>query len=114
MVTLGSLMSRMLSKKVEPKTPVENVLYSQFKRVTLDTTLSKVSRILDRDHYCLVVHSQRLCMFYFIFERNISYEIFTSFFFLADSTENIQERTVVIGIVTQIDLLNYITSRVQI
>lgn len=61
MVTLGSLMSRLLSKKAEPKTPVENVLYGQFKRVTLNTTLGKVSRILDRDHYCLVVHNQRLC-----------------------------------------------------
>lgn len=67
MVTLGSLMTRLLSKKAEPKTPVENVLYSQFKRVTLDTTLGKVSRILDRDHYCLVVHNQRLCMIAFLF-----------------------------------------------
>ena len=61
MVTLGSLMTRLLSKKIETKTPVEKVLYGQFKRVTLDTTLSKVSRILDRDHYCLVVYNQRYC-----------------------------------------------------
>lgn len=61
MVTLGSLMSRVLAKKADPKTSVENVLYSQFKRITLNTPLGKVSRILDRDHYCLVVHNQRLC-----------------------------------------------------
>ena len=54
-------MSRVLAKKAEPKTPVDQVLYSQFKRVTLDTTLSKVSRILERDHYVIVVHNQRLC-----------------------------------------------------
>lgn len=92
MVTLGSLMSRLLSKKAEPKTPVENVLYGQFKRVTLNTTLGKVSRILDRDHYCLVVHNQRLYT----------------------NADGVEERTVVIGIVTQIDLLNYITSHTQI
>lgn len=91
MVTLGSLMTRLLSKKAEPKTPVENVLYGQFKRVTLDTTLSKVSRILDREFYCLVVHNQRLY-----------------------TGDEVQERTVVIGIVTQIDLLNYITSNMQV
>ena len=61
MVTLGSLMTRLLAKKADPKTPVEDVLYGQFKRVTLNTPLAKVSRILDRDHYCLVVHNQRLC-----------------------------------------------------
>lgn len=91
MVTLGSLMSRVLAKKADPKTSVENVLYSQFKRVTLNTPLGKVSRILDRDHYCLVVHNQRL---------------YTS--------DNMEERTVVVGIVTQIDLLNYITTHTQI
>lgn len=66
MVTLGSLMTRILTKKAEPKTPVADVLYGQFKRVTLNTTLGKVSRILDRDHYCLVVHNQRLCKDLFI------------------------------------------------
>ena len=66
MVTLGSLMTRILSKKAEPKTPVDQVLYGQFKRVTLDTTLSKVSRILERDHYVLVVHNQRLCKYLYL------------------------------------------------
>ncbi|XP_057366168.1 cystathionine beta-synthase-like isoform X1 [Daphnia carinata] len=92
MVTLGSLMTRLLAKKADPKTPVEDVLYGQFKRVTLGTPLGKVSRILERDHYCLVVHNQRL----------------------SDTSDTVEERTVVVGIVTQIDLLNYITSHVQI
>lgn len=72
MVTLGALMTRLLSKKAEPKTPVENVLYGQFKRVTLDTTLGKVSRILDREFYCLVVHNQRLCKFVHPFHKLVS------------------------------------------
>lgn len=38
-----------------------------------------------------------------------------AYFFLADSSkDSVEERTVVVGIVTQIDLLNYITSHVQI
>jgi len=88
-VTLGSLMTRILSKKAEPKTQVHQVLYGQFKSVQLDTTLSKVSRILERDHYVMVTHNQRL------YSQN----------------DTIEERNVVIGIVTQIDLLNYITSK---
>lgn len=90
-VTLGSLKSRLVAKKAERKTPVSDVLYNQFKRVTLNTTLSKVSRILDRDHYALVVHNQRLL-----------------------NNENVEERTVIIGIVTQIDLLNYITNHTSL
>ena len=62
-VTLGSLMTRILSKKAEPKTQVHQVLYGQFKSVQLDTTLSKVSRILERDHYVMVTHNQRLCKY---------------------------------------------------
>jgi len=87
MVTLGSLMTRLVAKKAERKTPVQDVLYNQFKQVTLNTPLSKVSRILERDHFALVVHNQRL---------------YTS--------NSLEERTVIIGIVTQIDLLNYITN----
>jgi len=88
MVTLGSLMSRLVSKKAEAKTPVQDVLYNQFKRVTLNTPLGKVSRILERDHFVLVVHNQRI----------------------SDNNDAVEERTVIIGIVTQIDLLNYITN----
>jgi len=32
------------------------------------------------------------------------------FFSLADNNDAVEERTVIIGIVTQIDLLNYITN----
>lgn len=107
-------MTRLLAKKADPKTPVEDVLYGQFKRVTLDTPLGKVSRILERDHYCLVVHNQRLCMTRFLklilLVRFISYLSL----FPADTSDTVEERTVVVGIVTQIDLLNHITSHVQI
>lgn len=57
-----------------------------------------------------------VCVCFILFLREIFLMRYSRlfFFFSADSTENIQERTVVIGIVTQIDLLNYITSHVQI
>ena len=43
--------------------PIEKVAYSTFHKVNLDTTLGKLNRILDVEHFALVVHSQRLCKF---------------------------------------------------
>lgn len=85
-ITLGALMSKLVNGKVESSSPVSRSLYSQFRKITLDTNLGKLSRILDRDHFALVVHTQRLYMEY-----------------------SVQEKEVCIGIVTQIDLLTYIT-----
>ena len=47
--------------------PVEAVTYSTFKKLNLETTLSKLSRVLDTEHYALVVHNQRLCEYEIIF-----------------------------------------------
>jgi cystathionine beta-synthase len=89
MVTLGSLMTRVLHKKLEPSDRVEVALYRQFKKVTLNMTMGKLTYILNTDHYALVVHSQ------------LQYSG-------ADGEE--KKKEVIIGIVTQIDLLNYITA----
>jgi len=83
-VTLGGLMAKILSSKIEGSSPVQQILYSQFKKITLDTTLGKLSQILDKDHFALIVHSSRLY------------------------NGTVTQRDVCIGIVTQIDLLNYI------
>ena len=60
-VTLGLLTAKMVSFKIEVSSPVNSILYTQFRKITLDTTLGRLSRILDRDHFALVVHTQRLC-----------------------------------------------------
>lgn len=59
--TLGSLKSKILKGKVAATDPVEKASYNTFSKVTLDTTLEKLNRILDTEHFALVVHSQRLC-----------------------------------------------------
>ncbi|KAJ4446896.1 hypothetical protein ANN_13597 [Periplaneta americana] len=61
MVTLASLMSRLVNNRALPTDEVEKVLYRQFRKIKLDTTLGRLSRILEKDHFVLVVHSQRLC-----------------------------------------------------
>merc|ERR1711892_1166761 len=84
--TMGSLKAKLLKGKVNASDPVEAATYDTFKKLNLDTTLSKLNRILDTEHYALVVHNQRLYT----------------------SDKNIQEREVIVGIITDIDLLQYI------
>ncbi|XP_056145115.1 cystathionine beta-synthase b [Lampris incognitus] len=89
MVTLGNMLSSVLAGKVKPSDPVSKVLYKQFQQVHLTDNLGKLSRILETDHFALVVHEQ------------IQY--------MADGKAC--PRQMVFGVVTAIDLLNYITTR---
>ena len=59
-VTLGDLMAKIISSKIKVSSPIQHTLYSHFKKITLDTTLRKLSGMLDRDHFALMVHSSRL------------------------------------------------------
>ena len=51
----------MLKGKVLSTDDVIKAAYNRFIKVTLDTTLKKLDRILDTEHFALVVHSQRIC-----------------------------------------------------
>ncbi|XP_036815449.1 cystathionine beta-synthase [Oncorhynchus mykiss] len=89
MVTLGNMLSSVLAGKVKASDPVAKVLYKQFKQVRLTDNLGKLSRILETDHFALVVHEQ------------IQY--------MEDGSPCL--RQMVFGVVTAIDMLNYITTR---
>ncbi|CAL8322524.1 unnamed protein product [Merluccius merluccius] len=88
MVTLGNMLSSVLAGRVKPSDPVSKVLYTQFKKVSLTDNLGKLSRILETDHFALVVHKQ------------IQY--------LDDGSQC--PRHMVFGVVTAIDLLHHITA----
>nr|AAW78657.1 cystathionine beta-synthase [Danio rerio] len=89
MVTLGNMLASVLAGKVRPSDPISKVLYKQFKQVRLTDNLGKLSRILETDHFALVVHEQ------------IQY--------MSDGSPKM--RQMVFGVVTAIDLLNYVTMR---
>uniref|UniRef100_A0A8C7J5L1 Cystathionine beta-synthase n=1 Tax=Oncorhynchus kisutch TaxID=8019 RepID=A0A8C7J5L1_ONCKI len=89
MLTLGNMLSSVLAGKVKASDPVSKVLYKQFKQVRLTDNLGKLSRILETDHFALVVHDQIQ--------------------FMADGSSCL--RQMVFGVVTSIDLLNYITTQ---
>ncbi|XP_030636489.1 cystathionine beta-synthase a [Chanos chanos] len=89
MVTLGNMLASVLAGKVKPSDPVSKVLYKQFRQIRLTDNLGKLSRILETDHFALVVHEQ------------IQY--------LADGSPSLKQ--MVFGVVTAIDLLNFVTAR---
>lgn len=87
--TLGSLKAKVLKGNVLRNDPVIKATYKTFKKVTLDTTLEKLNRILDKEHFALVVHNQRLYV----------------------SQNDVQEKEVIVGIVTDIDLLHHVSQK---
>ncbi|KAF4086563.1 hypothetical protein AMELA_G00084950 [Ameiurus melas] len=89
MVTLGNMLSSVLAGKVSPSDPIFKVLYKQFKQVHLTDNLGKLSRILEMDHFAVVLHDQ------------IQY--------VTDGSSALKK--MVFGIVTTIDLLNFVTTR---
>jgi len=91
-VTLGNLMSKLVANIIKPDDPVSKMLYKQFQMISLNTTLGKLSRILTNDHFALVVHEQKLWV----------------------KEDSVQTKSVVVGIVTSIDLLHYITDKLSV
>lgn len=89
MVTMANLMSHLANGKAQPSDPVEKVLYRNFRKITLDTPLSRVSKFLETDHFVLIVLAQKQY----------------------NSGDSAQNRESIVGIVTPIDFLSYITSR---
>uniref|UniRef100_A0A8C7ITV6 Cystathionine beta-synthase n=1 Tax=Oncorhynchus kisutch TaxID=8019 RepID=A0A8C7ITV6_ONCKI len=106
MLTLGNMLSSVLAGKVKASDPVSKVLYKQFKQVRLTDNLGKLSRILETDHFALVVHDQIQCNVPYL-TAGVSSE--PDFHFMADGSSCL--RQMVFGVVTSIDLLNYITTR---
>ncbi|VTJ85566.1 Hypothetical predicted protein [Marmota monax] len=88
MVTLGNMLSSLLAGKVQPSDQVCKVLYKQFKPIRLTDTLGTLSHVLEIDHFALVVHEQ------------IQYH----------SNGESSERQMVFGVVTAIDLLNFVAA----
>jgi cystathionine beta-synthase len=88
MVTTGNLSSKMTRGLVRPEDVVSKAIYKQFKQIDLSCTLGELSRIFDKDHFALVVTTNK--------------------YIGSDSENPVQERAVVVGVATRIDLLNFI------
>jgi cystathionine beta-synthase len=70
-VTTGILMSKLVGGKVKASDPVEQALYRQFCKIKLDTSLGYLSQVLEKDHFVLIVHTQRRCEYFIIIIKKI-------------------------------------------
>ncbi|SPQ95499.1 Cystathionine beta-synthase [Plasmodiophora brassicae] len=86
MITEGNLMSQLSSGRVRSSSPISDVIYRRFKQIKLDTKLRTLSKVFETHHFVLVVTTQKC----------------------ASSHNKVAEKTVVFGVVTRIDLLNFI------
>ncbi|PVD26933.1 hypothetical protein C0Q70_12081 [Pomacea canaliculata] len=91
MVTVGNILAQMVKNKVRPSDPVSKIMYKQFKKVRMDTALGQLSRMLDTDHFVLVVHDQRQSD--------------------CGGKGSMEKKQMIFGIATRIDLLNFIASQ---
>uniref|UniRef100_UPI0037E90DB5 cystathionine beta-synthase b n=1 Tax=Semicossyphus pulcher TaxID=241346 RepID=UPI0037E90DB5 len=87
-VTLGTILSSVSAGKVEPSDAVVKVLCKNFKQVQLTDNLGKLSRIIETDNFALVVQNQ----------------------IQSQAAGSACQRQMVFGVVTAIDLLNFITA----
>eukprot|EP00163_Fabomonas_tropica_P033766 TRINITY_DN9063_c0_g1_i1.p1 TRINITY_DN9063_c0_g1~~TRINITY_DN9063_c0_g1_i1.p1 ORF type:complete len:548 (-),score=199.62 TRINITY_DN9063_c0_g1_i1:1541-3076(-) len=87
-VTQGNLTAKLVRKKIKPTDAVSAALFKGFKTLKSTTPLSHLASIFERDTYALVVTTQKN--------------------FGGDGSSS--EKSIVSGIVTGIDLLNYISA----
>lgn len=88
-VTEGNLTSKLMSARIAPGDSVVKAIYSQFRKVSVSTRLAELARTFDKDHFAVVAQTQR------------TYK----------SAGETSEKTVVVGLVSRIDLLRYITAK---
>ncbi|KAM9253011.1 cystathionine beta-synthase-like [Dugong dugon] len=105
MVTLGNMLSSLLAGKVQPSDQVCKVIYRQFKQIRMMDPLGQLSHILEMDHFALVVHEQIQSQ-----DQALSGVVGGP----ADHSQGkSSKRQMVFGVVTAIDLLNFVAAREQ-
>lgn len=87
-VTMTNLTSQLLSGKTKAKSPVSEVTYKQYSSVGPTAALDDVARKLEKDHFVVVVVNTKD----------------------ATGAEEVVERSTVVGVVTQIDVLNFMVA----
>jgi len=89
-VTDGNLSTMLAAGRIRARDDVSKALFVQFRRVAVSTPLSELARAFDRDHFAVVVQTQRL--------------------YGGGGGSQCVEKSVVMGVVTRIDLLRYMTT----
>ena len=84
-VTEGNLTAKLLQGRVKASDSVVNAAYSQYARARPTTTLGELARLFDRDHFAVIVQTQRT--------------------YTGGAAMGFTEKSIVVGVVSRIDLL---------
>jgi cystathionine beta-synthase len=110
-VTEGNMTTRLLSGRAQPDTTVADagVIYKTFHKFNINATLADLAQALDSEPYALIVTEQRC----FVGGRKLSGASedgsVPSLQSSSSSTSRVITRSVVSGIVTRIDLLDFVS-----
>uniref|UniRef100_A0A674K7S2 Cystathionine beta-synthase n=1 Tax=Terrapene triunguis TaxID=2587831 RepID=A0A674K7S2_9SAUR len=100
MVTPSNILSSVLAGNAQFSDPVIKVINDQFSKVLhLDDNLGNLSNILENDHFAIVVHDQMQC-------NNVLCCVLTD---IGDGSY--AKKQMVFGVVTALNLLNFITRK---
>jgi cystathionine beta-synthase len=94
-LTEGNLTAMITQGRIDADSACIGAMYKQFHQVGLQHTLADLTTIFDKDSYALVVAEQKC------FRKGDNEG--------ATGVSGVSSRSVVAGVVTRIDLLNYIT-----
>ena len=91
-VTEGNMTAKLLSGRASSDSPVSQVLYKSFKKVNMTDNLGMLAGIFDHEPFALVTTEQRL------------------YSPAQNGGKSVKKRSIVSGIVTRIDLLDFIST----
>lgn len=61
MATVTNIMNKILDKSVEFEDQISHALFKKFIKIKMDTTLGRLSRILEKEPYAVVVQQREIC-----------------------------------------------------
>jgi cystathionine beta-synthase len=103
-VTEGNLTSRLMSGRLRPSDEVAKATFTQFRRVAVTTPLAELARAFDKDHFAVVVQTQR------VYTGGGAGGAGSGKAAGGGSGVGCVEKQVIVGIVSRIDLLRFITA----
>jgi cystathionine beta-synthase len=125
-VTEGNMTNRLLSGRAMPDDSVEQagVIYKSFHKFSMNDTLANIANALDHDPYVLIVTEQRCYSGPSCGKRKLSNDVIphtvgeddsaTTAASTPSAKDQVVTRCVVSGIVTRIDLLDFVSSGADI
>jgi cystathionine beta-synthase len=64
MATINNILCKILDRSLDFNDPISKGLFKKFIKIKMDTTLGRLSRILEKEQYVVVVQKREICKFF--------------------------------------------------